>query len=418
MNIFVLYTPEDAHYWQQLQKHLAELQRQNVISTYHEGSMTAGSTIAAEMQTYLDRADMVLLLVSPDFIASDRQYHYAEQAQNAQKRIVPILVRPCMWQDPAWGKLAPLPTSGKAVSQYDKADDGFFEVAQGLRKLIEPDWEGEVITEIPPPKHSVTHHNTSVDQSNKNQTNVTGEGNTVIQGVTGSTIHIHQATTEVKTEDTKAKPWLKIAGVLILLAVIALSMYYFTEQAKQPFDLSVFVQDSLGNAITDPKHQAEVSFNLGQETYKQKIDEAGKVHFAQLPANLKSEKVKISVRELPHLTTAYPDSLYQVNSGRINLKVVADGSLSKIYGRVQDSNGTPLPHADISLQGTPIVSVSDERGNFILEIPQQYQRSQVSIAVQLYGYTTLQGDNIYTTTAYPSLTKEEPIVILLVRNNK
>lgn len=154
MNIFVLYTPEDAHYWQQLQKHLAELQRQNVISTYHEGSMTAGSTIAAEMQTYLDRADMVLLLVSPDFIASDRQYHYAEQAQNAQKRIVPILVRPCMWQDAAWGKLAPLPTSGKAVSQYDKADDGFFEVAQGLRKLIEPDWEGEENgdkTSTPPP---------------------------------------------------------------------------------------------------------------------------------------------------------------------------------------------------------------------------------------------------------------------------
>lgn len=421
MNIFILHAPEDANYWHQLQKHLAELQRQKVISTYHEGSMVAGSNIATEMQNYLQHADMVLLLVSPDFLASDQQYHYAEQALQLGKRVVPIITRPCMWQDTAWGKLAVLPTGGKAISQYDKLDEGVYEVVVGVRRLIEPNYVAPKYEECDkkvPRNEPISQQSTSFDQSNNNKTTVKGDGNTVLQGVTGSTIIIQPnlPTQPPPTEPSKIKPIVVTLISLLLVVGFGVLIYNLLEQSNEPFSLSVFVQDSLGNPIKDTERQAKVSFNLGKERYSKPLDEAGKTHFEQLPSNLASEKIKILVTDLPHLKTAYPDSEYLVNSGTINIKMVADGSLFKIYGRVQNEVGYPLKGAEIRLPGTQVVSISDEKGNFVLDIPQQYQNTQVSISATLYGYTTPKGDHSHTETVYPSLTQQNPIPIVFIKS--
>lgn len=413
MNIFVLYAPEDAHYWQQLQKHLAELQRQNVISTYHEGSMSAGSTIAAEMQTYLDRADMVLLLVSPDFIASDRQYHYAEQAQTAQKRIVPIIVRPCMWQDAAWGKFAALPTHGKAISQYDQLDDGFFDVARGLRKLIEPDWVEALSTEIPPDKHSVTHHNTSVDKSNNNQTNVTGEGNTVIQGVSGSTIHIHQATETKhpndKNDDIPQKTPLTryLAGVALLVGILAglaeLSGYslrdVFRTRGNTPiadkFAFTVYAKNEMGELIPAINNHREIVLSLPDDELHQPIDAEGKATFRLEPKYL-DQKTTIGVwrkdeTQQPYQNT-HADSTYVITKeGKVNIVVVL-GNLDKMVGIVTDfKTKQPIANAEIMLTdiGTfDIRTNTDTQGRFVLQIPKADQRKFQNLVCTKQGYNS------------------------------
>ncbi len=118
------------------------MQRQQVIRTYHEGNITSGSVTKQAMQDYLSEADIVLLLVSADLMASDQQYHYAQQALNMGKQVVPVIVRPCMWQNAAWANLTALPNNGNtAISQYPNTDEGFYEIAIALRLMIDPTYQ-------------------------------------------------------------------------------------------------------------------------------------------------------------------------------------------------------------------------------------------------------------------------------------
>lgn len=139
MNIYILYAPEDKFFLQQLQNHLAIWQRQKVITTYHEGNILAGSNTQNTIQTQLKAADIVLLLISSDFVANDQQYKYAEQAIELQKRVVPISVRQCLWDGAVWEHLEPLPK--QAISLYENQDLAFYEVVTGLQKIINPNYQ-------------------------------------------------------------------------------------------------------------------------------------------------------------------------------------------------------------------------------------------------------------------------------------
>lgn len=138
MQLLVLYHRNDKAYWEQFQQHLLHLQRQGVIQLFHEGSILAGANTANSMQQYLQQADMILLLISADFIASDKLCQYAVQALQQGKRIVPILLRPCMWQDTEWGTLPHLPE--KPIALYAPPETGFYEAVIGLRKMIDPNY--------------------------------------------------------------------------------------------------------------------------------------------------------------------------------------------------------------------------------------------------------------------------------------
>ena len=85
MNTLVLYATKDYLVFEQLDKHLALLKRQNVLTIYHKNNINASSETAANMKTYLQQTDIVLLLVSADFLHSDEQFGYAQQALQQNK---------------------------------------------------------------------------------------------------------------------------------------------------------------------------------------------------------------------------------------------------------------------------------------------------------------------------------------------
>jgi hypothetical protein len=139
MNTLVLYATEDYPIFEQLDKHLALLKRQNVLTIYHENNINASSETNVEMQTYLQQADIVLLLVSADFLHSDEQFGYAQQALQQNKTVVPIIARPCMWNDAKWGHITAIPT--KPISQYNDPNQGFYDTVVALRKIIDPTYQ-------------------------------------------------------------------------------------------------------------------------------------------------------------------------------------------------------------------------------------------------------------------------------------
>ncbi len=140
--VFISYAHEDQALLKELEKHLATLRRQNIIASWYDGAITPGEEWKPQIMEHLNSAQIILLLVSADFINSDFCYGIEmEQAlarQDAdQARVIPIILRPVDWNAAPFAKLQALPSGGKPVTRWPTHDDAFLDVVQGIRKAID-----------------------------------------------------------------------------------------------------------------------------------------------------------------------------------------------------------------------------------------------------------------------------------------
>ena len=140
--IFMSYTHTDETLRNELEKHLSGLRRQEVISIWHDRRIGPGEDIHGQISAHLDSAEIILLLVSADFLASD--YCYDTEMARAMARhvegvarVIPVILRPCDWHGAPFGRLKAVPTDGKPVTKHATLDDGFLEVAQAVRQAAE-----------------------------------------------------------------------------------------------------------------------------------------------------------------------------------------------------------------------------------------------------------------------------------------
>ena len=87
----------------------------------------------------ISKADIILLLVSADFLASDyiEMRRALERHQRGEARIIPVILRPCDWQKAPFGRLVATPTDGKPITKFSDLDDAFLQVTQAIRKAAE-----------------------------------------------------------------------------------------------------------------------------------------------------------------------------------------------------------------------------------------------------------------------------------------
>ncbi len=143
MRAFISYSHHDKAALDRLHVHLKNLTRGGHIETWYDRDILAGSDLNAEIERELEAADLFLLLVSPDFIASDycveREMARAlERHAVGKARVVPIILEECDWK--AMGELRQLkavPTDGKAISEWASANTAYLNVVQELRRIIE-----------------------------------------------------------------------------------------------------------------------------------------------------------------------------------------------------------------------------------------------------------------------------------------
>jgi tetratricopeptide (TPR) repeat protein len=139
--VFYSYSHTDEVLRDELDKHLSLLQRQNLISEWHDRQIEAGDDWESEINAHLDSARIILLLVSADFIASDYCYSIEmnralERHDEDEARVIPIILRPVDWESSPLGRLQALPKGGKPVTLWDNQDEAFKNVAQGIRNVI------------------------------------------------------------------------------------------------------------------------------------------------------------------------------------------------------------------------------------------------------------------------------------------
>src|SRR5262245_25912977 len=128
VSVFFSYSHEDEQYRDQLEKHLATLKRQGLIDAWHDRRILAGDDFARQISDELGKANVVLLLVSASFLASD--YCFGVEMKRALARhdageahVIPVIVRPCDWHSAPFGRLLAAPRDGKAITTWSNFDE-------------------------------------------------------------------------------------------------------------------------------------------------------------------------------------------------------------------------------------------------------------------------------------------------------
>jgi hypothetical protein len=142
IEIFYSYSHEDENLRNKLEKHLSVLKRTGVITGWHDRKIIPGTEWGGEIDEHLEKAKIILLLVSSDFLASD--YCYDIEMTQAMKRhhsreacVIPIILRECDWSGAPFGKLQALPKDAKPIKSWGDLDVAFTDVAKGIKRAVE-----------------------------------------------------------------------------------------------------------------------------------------------------------------------------------------------------------------------------------------------------------------------------------------
>lgn len=118
------------------------LKREGLIKAWHYRQIPVGSDINRHIDDKLEAAEVILLLVSPDFLASS-YYCYDKEVQRAMQRhekgsarVIPVILRPCDWHNAPFGKLLAAPTDGHPITKWPDRDEAFVNVVQQIRGTL------------------------------------------------------------------------------------------------------------------------------------------------------------------------------------------------------------------------------------------------------------------------------------------
>jgi len=145
LSLFFSYAHEDKPLRDQLEKHLSDLKRSNQITVWSDGDIVPGEEWEPAIFKNLEEADIILLLISADFMASD--YCYGKEMQKAMERhktgsatINPVLVRDVSYRNAPFSAIEALPVDTtkrtKAVTSWSNLDEAYKNVSEGIRRTI------------------------------------------------------------------------------------------------------------------------------------------------------------------------------------------------------------------------------------------------------------------------------------------
>ncbi len=142
VSVFYAYSHKDEALRDELETHLSILKRKGIISSWHDRRIPSGKDWGSEIDQRINKADIILLLVSADFIASDYCYdkemkRAMERHELGEARVVPVILRPCDFDGAPFYKLQGLPKDMKPVTRWIDQDEAFTNIAVGIRRSIE-----------------------------------------------------------------------------------------------------------------------------------------------------------------------------------------------------------------------------------------------------------------------------------------
>jgi hypothetical protein len=141
--VFISYSHKDKVLRNQLENHLAILKRQGVVDVWHDRLIKAGDEFDSAISAKLDNADVILLLVSSDFLSSSYIWDIElgkalERHKDGKARVIPVILRPCDWKETPFGKLSAAPEDGAPIrsSRWHNIDEALLDVVKKIRTAL------------------------------------------------------------------------------------------------------------------------------------------------------------------------------------------------------------------------------------------------------------------------------------------
>jgi hypothetical protein len=142
LRVFVSYSHKDQNVRNTLETCLQPLQQQGLIDLWTDREITAGEKWERQIHDSLESADIILLLVSKEFVASDychdlEMIKAVERHKAGEVNVIPIILGDVDWNSAPFGKLQALPRGGRPVMLWKDRDSAWNEVAAGIREIAE-----------------------------------------------------------------------------------------------------------------------------------------------------------------------------------------------------------------------------------------------------------------------------------------
>jgi internalin A len=142
LKVFYSYAHKDEQLRNEMETHLKILEHQGLISPWHDRMIRPSDDWAGEIDVNLKIADIILLLVSADFIASKYCYSVEmklalERHEAGEARVIPVIIRDVNWKGAPFAKLQSLPKDGKAVNTWQDRDTAWRDVSEGIERAIQ-----------------------------------------------------------------------------------------------------------------------------------------------------------------------------------------------------------------------------------------------------------------------------------------
>lgn len=196
--VFLSYAREDERFREELCRHLAPMVHEGEIEILQDRLIRPGSVWEQEIKRWLEEADVFLLLVSEHYFHSKictkvELSRALERAAGGGMLLIPVIVSPVDWQATQIGRFNALPADGHPVTKHADRGDAYVNIAQGLRRALEPSHVRE--QELPAEHPRRTQSKTLADASAK--TGVAAEHS----DVTAAYDYVHPATVFFRGRD-------------------------------------------------------------------------------------------------------------------------------------------------------------------------------------------------------------------------
>ena len=141
LDVFYSYAREDEKLRERLETHLALLRREGLIAEWHDRKIGAGDEWQGDIDAHVHSAQIILLLVSADFLASeyinDVELKVALDRHSRHEAVViPIILRPVNWSRAPFAKLQALPRDARPVTSWSDPEEAFADVARGIEAIV------------------------------------------------------------------------------------------------------------------------------------------------------------------------------------------------------------------------------------------------------------------------------------------
>src|SRR5260370_852612 len=141
IKLFYCYAHKDKPIRDELEKHLSWLKRRYQLTNWHDREILPGEEWEQSIDMHLDTANLILLLISSDFMNSD--YCYGKEMRRALERhragtcrVIPILLRPTYWEGAPFSNLQLLPTDARPITRWPDRDEAFQDVVTEISRTI------------------------------------------------------------------------------------------------------------------------------------------------------------------------------------------------------------------------------------------------------------------------------------------